>query len=81
MDEPFPLILGDGSESESELDEWDKESDEGEGYRDPLKGGTRSTNLVVTGSRYAGSWLPRHGWRELYQNWFLARFLGFLCAY
>ncbi|KAH0569248.1 hypothetical protein GP486_000004 [Trichoglossum hirsutum] len=59
------------SSSVDEFDSEDCESGEevehAEGYRDPLKGGTRTTNLVV--AKYVGNWKAHHGWRELYQNW------------
>jgi hypothetical protein len=74
MGDPSPQIP-------SDLDEYEDGDDEGgeEGervrkeYRDPLKGGSRSTRLVVANSEYIGDWGARHGWRELYQNWFAAR--------
>ncbi|CZR65095.1 uncharacterized protein PAC_14995 [Phialocephala subalpina] len=37
-------------------------------YQDPLKGGVRTTNLVVD-SQYVQSWKSCHAFRELYQNW------------
>jgi hypothetical protein len=59
------------SESEDELnDSVADEVDPGK-YEDPLKGGTKPTNLV-TG--YCTNWQPRHAWREFrefYQNWFV----------
>jgi len=39
-----------------------------EEYIDILKGGRKSLNLDV--ADYCDTWKARHGWRELYQNWF-----------
>lgn len=55
-------------ESSEELEFTTKE------YHDPLKGGQKSTNLIVADSKYVGDWKARHGFRELYQNWFVAHF-------
>ncbi|KAI9781879.1 MAG: hypothetical protein M1839_005673 [Geoglossum umbratile] len=65
MDENW--LLSSVDEFDSEDYESSEEVGHAEEYRDPLKGGTRTTNLVV--AKYVRNWKAHHGWRELYQNW------------
>ncbi|KAI9773653.1 MAG: hypothetical protein M1840_006927 [Geoglossum simile] len=67
--QPQLLMDMDISESEREDDESDEDITYTKEYRDPLRGGKRSTNLVVADSQYVSNWKARHGWREFYQNW------------